>query len=126
MRSVLRTPVRVFAVRLHQTGCSLRETITIFAELGVKRSHGAVRYWVRRLVDSRRDPPEAEPKRVAVDETAVKINGKWYWVYDAIDTDTKLILDAKLFGRRGTDPAAAFLHGCREKHDFSEVVFLVE
>jgi hypothetical protein len=38
------TPVRVFAVRLHQIGCSLRETTTILAELGVERSHGAV--WI--------------------------------------------------------------------------------
>lgn len=36
------TPVRAFAVRLHATGCSLRETTTILAELGVERSHGAV------------------------------------------------------------------------------------
>lgn len=27
------------AVRLHQTGCSLREATTILAELGVKRPH---------------------------------------------------------------------------------------
>jgi putative transposase len=26
------TPVKAFAVRLHQTGCSLRETTTILAE----------------------------------------------------------------------------------------------
>jgi putative transposase len=36
------TPVRAFAVRLHETGCSLRETTTILADLGVQRSHGAV------------------------------------------------------------------------------------
>jgi putative transposase len=36
------TPVRAFAVRLHQTGCSLRETTTILAELGVKQPHGVV------------------------------------------------------------------------------------
>lgn len=70
------TPVRAFAVRLHQTGCLLRETTTILAELGVERSHGAVWNWVHRLADSGRDPPEAQPKRVAVDEAAVKINGE--------------------------------------------------
>jgi putative transposase len=37
-----------------------------------------------------------------------------------------LILDAQLFGRHGTDPAAAFLHGLREKHDLSEAEFLVD
>jgi putative transposase len=36
------TPTRVFAVRLHATGCSLRETTTILAELGVEQSHGSV------------------------------------------------------------------------------------
>jgi putative transposase len=36
------TPIREFAVHLHETGCSLRKTTTILAELGVQRSHGAV------------------------------------------------------------------------------------
>ena len=56
-------------------------------------------------------------KRVAVDETAVKINGEWSWLYAAIDLDTKLILGVDLFGTHGTDPAAAFLHRLSEKHD---------
>jgi len=120
------TPVRAFAVRLHQTGCSVRETATILAELGVERSHGAVWNWVHRLADSGYDPPTAQPSRVAVDETAVKINGEQSWLYAAIDVDTKLILDVALFGRHGTDPAAAFLHGLTEKHDCSEAVFLVD
>ena len=33
------TPARAFPVRLHQTGCSLRETTTILVELGVEHSH---------------------------------------------------------------------------------------
>ena len=119
-------PVRAFAVRLHATGCSLRETTTILAELGVERSHGAVWNWVHRLADSAPDPPRAKPSRVAVDETAVKITGERSWLYAAIDIETKLILDAQLFSRHGTDPAAAFLHGLREKHDLSEAVFLVD
>jgi putative transposase len=68
----------------------------------------------------------AKPSRVAVDETPIKINGEWSWLYAAIDPDTKLILDVALFGRHGTDPAAAFLHGLREKHDLSDAVFLVD
>jgi putative transposase len=63
-------------------------------------------------------------KRVAVDETAVKINGEWSWLYAAIDLDTKLILGVDLFGTHGTDLAAVFLHGLSEKHDLSEAVFL--
>jgi putative transposase len=120
------TPVRAFAVRLHATGCSLRETTSILAELGVERSHGAVWNWVHRIADSVADPPTAQPSRVAVDEAAVKINGEWSWLYAAIDLDTKLILDVALFGRHGTNPAAAFLSGLAEKHDLSDTVFLVD
>ncbi len=71
-------------------------------------------------------PASATPTRVAVDETAVQIDGEWHWVYAAIDVTTKLLLDIELFSRRGTDPAAAFLQGLTEKHDLSEAVFLVD
>ncbi len=71
------TPVRVFAVRLHPTGCSLRETQAILRLLGVECSHQAIWHWVYPLADSVPDPLTAKPSRVAVDETVVKINGKW-------------------------------------------------
>ena len=44
----------------------------------------------------------------------------------AIDLDTKLILDVALFDRHGTDSAAAFLHGLREKHDLPDAEFLID
>ena len=120
------TPVRAFAVRLHAAGLSLRETTAILELLGVERTHGAVWNWVHRLADSVSDPPSATPTRVAVDETAVRINGELSWVYAAIDLETKVLLDVALFGRRGTEPAAAFLHGLTQKHDCSQAVFLVD
>jgi putative transposase len=120
------TPVRAFAVRLHAAGLSLRETTAILELFDVNRSHGAVWSWVHRLADSVSDPPTATPSRVAVDETAVRVNGELSWVYAAIDLDTKLLLDIAVFGRRGTDPAAAFLHNLTEKHDCSQATFLVD
>lgn len=36
-----------------------------------------------------------------------------------------MILDVALFGRHGTDPAATFLFGLAEKHDLTDIVFLV-
>ena len=120
------TPVRAFAVRLHAAGLSLRETEAILRLIGVDRSFQAIFQWVHRLADSVSDPPSAKPKRVAVDETAVKINGEWSWLYAAIDLDTKLLLDIQLFKRHGTDPAAAFLHGVVEKHECEDAVFLVD
>ncbi|WP_082146656.1 IS6 family transposase [Halostagnicola sp. A56] len=120
------TLARVFAVRLHSTGCSIRETQAILRLVGVERSHQAIWYWVHRLADSVPDPPRASPSRVAVDETAVKINGDWPWVYAAIDLDSWMILNVVVFGRRGTDPAAASLHRVTKKHDLDDTVFLVD
>ncbi len=70
------TPVRAFAVRPHQTGCSVREKDMILAELVVERSHRVVWNWVHRIADRGSDPPTAQPLRIAVDETAVKNNGE--------------------------------------------------
>ena len=81
---------------------------------------------MNRLADSVGDPPSAQPTWVAVDETAVQINSEWSWVYAAIILETKVLLDAAVFGRRGTDPAAAFLHGLTQKHDCSQTVLLVD
>ncbi|WP_255681454.1 DDE-type integrase/transposase/recombinase [Natrinema sp. SYSU A 869] len=56
----------------------------------------------------------------------MQIDGEWSWWYDAIDLELKLILGVVLFGRHGTDPAAAFLQKLREKHDISDAEFLVD
>jgi len=48
------------------------------------------------------------------------------WLYAAIDTDSKLLLEIDVFSRRGTDPAAAFLHRLTEKHDVADTEFLVD
>jgi putative transposase len=120
------TPVRAFAVRLHLAGLSLRKTAAILDLLGVDRSHQSVLQWTHRLADSGSDPPTAQPSRVAVDETAVQVDGEWCWVYAAIDLDTMLVLDIEVFSRHSTDPAAAFLHRLTEKHDLEETTFLVD
>ncbi len=53
------TPVRAFAVRLHSTGLSLRETVALLDLLDVDRSHGAVWDWTHRLADDQDDPPRS-------------------------------------------------------------------
>ena len=61
----------------------------------------------RRRVQTLRRP--LQPSRVAVDVTAVKIGTEQYWLYAAIDVETKLLLGVWISPRRGTDPAAEFL-----------------
>ena len=120
------TPVRVFAVRLHSMGLSLREVVAVLDWLGVDRSHGAVWNWTHKLSATQSDPPTAEPSRVAVDEKQIEVDGEKKWLYAAIDTESKLLLEVDVYSRRGTDPAAAFLHRLTEKHDVEETEFLVD
>ena len=82
--------------------------------------------WKEKLAKTQIDPPTAEPSRVAVDEKQIEIDGKKQWLYAAIDTESKLLLGVDVYSRRGTDPAAAFLHRLTEKHDVSDAEFLVD
>ena len=118
--------LRALAVRLHATGLSLWETAAVLECFGVSRSHQAIWQWVHRHADSGPDPPSAQPTRVAVDETAVQVGTEWYWLYAAIDLDSKLLLGVHLSQRRGTTPAAAFLVDLKAHHDLSDAYFLVD
>ena len=118
--------LRGLAVRLHSTGISLRETAAALESIGVYRSHQAVFQWTHRVGENSPDPPTAAPSRVAVDETAVQVGTEWYWLYAAIDLDSKLLLGVRLSQRRGSSPAAAFLRQLKQQHDLSDTDFLVD
>jgi len=53
------TPIRVFGVRLHSMGLSVREVTAVLGWLGVERSHGAVWNWTHKLAEQQEDPPTA-------------------------------------------------------------------
>jgi transposase-like protein len=113
-------------VRLHSMGLSVREVAAVLELLGVDRSHGAVWKWTHDLADAQADPPTAQPSRVAVDEKQTEIDGEEKWLYAAIDMESTLLLEIDVYSRRGTDPAAAFLHRLTENHDVSATEFLVD
>ena len=48
------------------------------------------------------------------------------WLYAAIDVDSKVVLHARLFQNRGTDPATTFLRELKEEHSVSDTEFLVD
>lgn len=42
------------------------------------------------------DPPTVEPSQVAVDKTAIEVDGERRWLYAAIDVDSELLLNVDL------------------------------
>jgi len=77
------------------------------------------------LSKAQSDSPTATPSRVKVDKTQIEVDGEKKWLYAAINTESKLLLEINLFSRpqnalrsgvrtrrcasrqrRGTDPAA--------------------
>ncbi|MFQ3476818.1 DDE-type integrase/transposase/recombinase [Halonotius sp. F2-221B] len=72
------------------------------------------------------DPATVEPSRVAVDEKQIEVAGEAKWLYAAIDTELKCILDIDVYSRRGTGPAAVFLHRLTEEHEVDDTEFLAD
>jgi len=54
------------------------------------------------------------------------VDGEMKWLYAAVDTESKLLLEIDVHSRRGIVPAGAFLHHLTEKHDVSDTEFLVD
>ena len=104
-------------------GLSVREVEAVLAWVGVDRCYQAVWNWKEKLAETQSDPPTAAPSRVAVDEKQIEVDGEKKWLYAAIDTDSKLLLEVDVYSRRGTDPAAltrATLSFAHQKSPISE------
>ncbi len=67
------TPLRVFGVRLHSVGLSMREVVAVLELLNVDRSHGTVWNWTHDLAEAQADPPTVEPSWVNVDEKQIEL-----------------------------------------------------
>jgi transposase-like protein len=106
--------VIVVAVRWYlRFNLSYRDVEELLVERGVEVDHVTVFRWVQRftplLADAARFARHSPGDRWHVDETYVKVNGAWRYVYRAVDQHGQVI-DVLVSVRRDADAARRFLH----------------
>jgi IS6 family transposase len=103
----------VLAVRWYlRYSLSYRDVEELLAERGIVVDHVTVYRWVQMftplLVDAARFARHSPGDRWFVDETYVKVNGVWRYVYRAVDQYGQVI-DVLVSVRRDADAARRFL-----------------
>ena len=91
---------------------SLRDLAEMFLERGFEFTHEAVREWEARFTPHLTDHFRAKRRGLAgrswhVDETYIRVAGKWKYLYRAIDRDGNLV-DSLLSEHRDMDAAKRF------------------
>ena len=111
-----RFPAEVITVAVRwylRYGLSYRDVEELLAERGVEVDHVTVYRWVQRFTplfaDAARFARHSPGDRWFVDETYVKVNGVWRYVYRAVDQHGQVI-DVLVSARRDGEAARRFFH----------------
>jgi transposase, IS6 family len=109
--------VIVLAVRWYlRFGLSYRDVEELLAERGIDLDHVTVHRWVRRfaplLADAARFARHRVGDRWHVDETYVKVAGRWVYLYRAVDQFGQVI-DVYASSRRDSEAARRFFQRAR-------------
>jgi len=111
-------------IQMHVAGLSLSNTVSVLESLGVERVRSTVHNWVHK---AKLQPDDnMTPNQVTVDETVIRLNGDWYWLYMAVDPDTNDVLHTKLQPTRNHYTAKEFMLELVEKYDLDVSLFLVD
>src|ERR1700704_424370 len=120
--SGFRFPPDVIAVSVRwylRFGLSYRDVEELLAERGIVVDHVTVFRWVQRftplLVDAARPCRHTVGDRWYVDETYVKVAGRWRYVYRALDQYGQII-DVYVSPRRDTRAARRFFTTALRDH----------
>ncbi len=100
-------------------GLSYRDVEELLAERGIDVDHVTIFWWVQRftplLIDAARPYRHSVGDRWFVDETYVKVNGVWRYVYRAVDQHGQVI-DVYVSKRRNIAAAQRFFADALTAH----------
>ena len=114
--------IRALGIVLYHLGLSLRDTSLVLTNF-VARSHEAVRQWYERARELFH--VERRPRRtIAVDETKIRVQGEWIYLWAAIDVDTWEILQTWVSQGRSGFEALCFLRGVLKLCDGYPLVYV--
>jgi IS6 family transposase len=118
--------VIVLAVRWYlRYGLSYRDVEELMAERGIAVDHVTIFRWVQRftpmLVDAARPCRHATGSRWFVDETYVRVSGRWRYVYRAVD-EYGQVIDVYVSARRDIAAARTFFVAVLDAHGGPEEV----
>jgi putative transposase len=121
-----RTPNWVIfeALRCHLGGMSLRDVSEHLEMWGINRSHVAVHNWVHKA--DLQPESTVTTLQLAVDEKAIRIDGRDYWLYAAVDPATNEFLHVRLFPVTTKQTTRWFLADLHRRHQLDGVTFLVD
>jgi transposase-like protein len=93
----------------HQEALTYRSVSEKLAQHGVGVSHKTVFEWVQKFSDSVKKPKKSSTKaKWDVEETQVKVNGEWKYMYQAVDKQGN-VLNLVFRERRNPTSAKNFL-----------------
>lgn len=114
LRNKVPAEVKTFASYLYLNGPSYRQVKRLLGDLGVKVAHSAVWYWLQQVGEIAKNMKveEKERKRLVVDETKIKVQGGWIWIFAAIDPENREIVNILVTRYRESMDALIFLKQC--------------
>jgi putative transposase len=114
--------LRSLGIVLYHLGLSLRDCSTVLFNFG-EASHEAIRKWYLRCRELFL-PKRRKRGAIAVDETKIKIQGKWMYIWAAIDIDTWDVLATWASQGRSGLEALSFIRKAMEVCENSPVVYV--
>lgn len=98
------------------------ETLKLAHNIDV--SHVSIHKWIKRFAPAFINTAEQYKEQINLadsdewhfDETYVKISGKWYYLWWAIDSETRMILDFHLSPTRDASAAYTLTSSCKERY----------